>query len=231
MMGKADREILEQEDADRLTTIKREVLRTGEPARVETSVQNLRGEDEFFEGAYIPRFDSAGRANGLIGYFRNVTERVRAERALGRTNRALRLLSESNQALIRAANEASLLNAICRNAVETGGYRLAWVGLAGHDDAKSVRPVAQYGFEEGYLETLDITCADTEHGRGPTGTAIRTGEAVVARNILNDPQFAPWREQALKRGYAVARELRRDPSLDAVPIRQSAIENRGGGGR
>jgi len=44
--------------------------------------------------------------------------------------------------------------------------------------------------------------ADSERGRGPTVTAIRTGQPVVARDILTDPAFAPWREQALKRGYA-----------------------------
>jgi putative methionine-R-sulfoxide reductase with GAF domain len=41
-----------------------------------------------------------------------------------------------------------------------------------------------------------------ERGRGPTGTAIRTGKVSMCRNMLTDPHFAPWREQAIKRGYA-----------------------------
>ena len=121
---------------------------------------------------------------------------------LRKANRALKTLSECNQAVMRAANEFELLNGVCRILVDVGGYRLAWVGLAGQDKWRRVRPVAQTGFEEGYLDTADITWADTEHGRGPTGTAIRTGKPAVARNIAMDPHFAPWREAAVERGYA-----------------------------
>jgi PAS domain S-box-containing protein len=142
---------------------------------------------------------------GMLILIQDVTGQLayeqRAEEALRRTNRALRLLSECNQALIRATNENDLLQAICRNAVEIGGYRMAWVGFAEQDEAKSVRPVAQGGFEQGYLETLNITWADSERGRGPTGTAIRTGEVVIARNISGDAAFAPWQEAAAQRGY------------------------------
>ena len=49
---------------------------------------------------------------------------------------------------------------------------------------------------------LKITWADTERGRGPTGTAIRTGKVSMCRNMLTDPQFKPWRDEAIKRGYA-----------------------------
>lgn len=48
-------------------------------------------------------------------------------------------------------DEAALLEGIGRLLVEEGGYRLAWVGFAEQDAAKTVRPVAQAGFEGGYL--------------------------------------------------------------------------------
>ena len=134
--------------------------------------------------------------------FRDITERKRAEEELRKANRALRVLSECNQTVVRATEESDLLHQICRLIVEVGEYRLAWVGFAEQDKKKSVRPVAQTGFEEGYLETLNITWADTARGRGPTGTAIRSGEYCTAKNILTDPHFAPWREAAIQRGYA-----------------------------
>jgi len=136
----------------------------------------------------------------LIGH--DITERKRAEEALIRTNRALKLLSECNLALVRAKDEIQLLDTTCKLIVDIGGYRLAWVGLAEHDRRKTVRPVSWMGYEEGYLETLKLTWADTERGRAPGGTAIRTGEPVVARDIPNDPAYAVWRKEALKRGYA-----------------------------
>jgi len=49
---------------------------------------------------------------------------------------------------------------------------------------------------------LKLTWADTGHGRGPTGTAIRTRTPVICKNMLTDPAFEPWRDEAMKRGYA-----------------------------
>ncbi len=138
----------------------------------------------------------------LEGIMIDITGHKLTDRALHRSNRALRMISECNQVLVRATDEASLLRDVCRIIVEMGGYLLAWVGFAEEDDGKSVRPVAQAGFEEGYMDSLDITWADAERGRGPTGTAIRTGEPSVARFIQADPRFEPWRAEASTRGYA-----------------------------
>mgnify|MGYP002336074658 CR=1 FL=1 len=121
--------------------------------------------------------------------------------ALERLNRALKTLSAGNRALLRIDNEPDLLREMCRVAVEVGGYRMAWVGYVEHDEAKSIRPVAHAGFEEGHLATLKLTWADTERGQGPGGTAVRTGKPCAVRHIDTDPGFAPWREEALKRGY------------------------------
>jgi two-component system cell cycle sensor histidine kinase/response regulator CckA len=125
----------------------------------------------------------------------------RIETELARANRALRLVSGSNLALVRIADEAAVLQEVCRLAVEVGGYRMAWVGWAEDDEHRTVRPVAQAGFESGYLESARITWADEPYGRGPTGTAIRSGQPTIARDILADPAFEPWREAAMQGGY------------------------------
>jgi GAF domain-containing protein len=128
----------------------------------------------------------------------------------GRLIRALRTLRAVNRALLQASREADLLQEICRVVVEEGGYRLAWVSQAEHDAEKSIRPLAYAGFEEGWFATLHNTWADTERGRGPTGTAIRSAEPQVVRDVLNDPRYAPWRDEAYRRGYA---------SVAALPVR------------
>jgi len=119
-----------------------------------------------------------------------------------RTARALLAMSRSNHALVRAVRENELLGQICQIMVRTAGYRMAWVGFAEHDDRKSVQPVSRAGQDDGYLESIRVTWADTEHGRGPTGTAVRTGKPCVFRDVGADPLFAPWRSEALRRGYA-----------------------------
>ena len=148
-----------------------------------------------------PLTDERGFA-GIVSTIEDVTAAVENERGLGRQSRANRVLTRCNEVLIRAADETSLLKEVCRIVVEDGGYRLAWIGYAEEDSSKRVKPVAQCGFEEGYLDTITVTWDETDTGRGPTGTAIRTGQPACTRNILSDPAYAPWREQALKRGYA-----------------------------
>ncbi len=147
-------------------------------------------------------FDSEGRFDSAIFLAIDVTGHRRSEEALWKVNRPLKMLSECKHALVRAANEEDLLHDICQIIVDKGGYRLAWVGIAITDEKKTVVPVALAGYEEGYLESLNITWDDTEKGRGPTGTAIRTRKPSIAKDILNDPNFAHWRAEATKRGYA-----------------------------
>jgi PAS domain S-box-containing protein len=137
-------------------------------------------------------------------------DRKRTEIDLRRFNRALRTLSECDLAMVRATSEPELLKKVCNILVDQGGYRMAWVGYAEQDENKTIRAAAFAGAEEGYLESARITWGDDERGRGPTGTAIRSGRAQVVRNILEDRNFAPWREDAAKHGYA---------STAALPLR------------
>ena len=125
-----------------------------------------------------------------------------AETSLVLSNRALRVLSLSNHAIICIVEEKKLLEKICEIIVEDGGYRFAWIGYAEHDECKTVRNVASYGYEEGYLDMVTITWADNQYGHGPAGTAIRTGKLSLTRNVLKDRKFSPWKKAASKRGYA-----------------------------
>ncbi|MDH4610872.1 EAL domain-containing protein [Pseudomonas sp. BN102] len=117
-------------------------------------------------------------------------------------NRALRTLSGCNRALLRAEDEGFLFQEICRVVVEEGGYRMAWVGRAEQDEGQTVTPVAHVGLDEAYVESLKITWADRERGRGTTGTTIRTGTPTITRNVLTDPRLSPWRESAITHGIA-----------------------------
>jgi diguanylate cyclase (GGDEF)-like protein len=142
-----------------------------------------------------------GRARALIIAERMTEDLRQSEAHQRKLNRALRLLSHCNTTLIHAENEQRLLEDICRLCVERGGYLMAWVGYAEHDEARRVRPVAQSGYEQGYLEKIDITWADSERGQGPTGTAIRMRRTEINQDVLSNPSMALWREAAIQRGY------------------------------
>ena len=73
-----------------------------------------------------------------MGNGRDVTERIYLTRALS-------TLSEGNQVLVHAQDEASLIADLCQAIVEAGGYPLAWVGYLEHDEEKNVRIVVRGG--------------------------------------------------------------------------------------
>lgn len=139
--------------------------------------------------------------NKRIASLIDITERKVAEEALHRLNRELRAISNCNQTLMRAEDEQTLLNDICHIICDEAGYRMVWVGFAENDDARTIRPIARAGAENGYLEQAGLTWADTELGRGPSGTAIRTGESDCIQDFATEPRAAPWRDSALQRGY------------------------------
>ncbi len=178
-------------------------IATGE--KVDAEELELLGSDGARKAISIssaPIRDSQGQIISGVAVFHDITERKRTEARLHQLNRTLRALSNANQVMLRAASERQYLDDVCRIVVEDCGHSMVWIGYAQDDEEKSVRPVASAGFEAGYLETLNISWGDNERGHGPTGAAIRNGETSRCNNMLTDPQFAPWREQALKRGYA-----------------------------
>lgn len=116
-------------------------------------------------------------------------------------------LTGCNEALVRSTTEEQFLLQVCELIVKSGEYQMAWIGFANHDPEKSITPVAQYGFEYGYLEKLRISWdPSSERGQGPTGRAIRSLIPESAPDIATDPQFI-WREEAIRRGYASSLSL------------------------
>jgi signal transduction histidine kinase len=121
--------------------------------------------------------------------------------ALQSTNRVLEAMVECSDALLRAEDELALLEEVCRIIVEVGGYRLAWVGLGERDERRSVTPVAKWGYDENYLDEVQVTWGEIDLGNGPVSRAVRTGRPAAVQSVATDPDFAPWREAALARGY------------------------------
>jgi len=167
---------------------------------LEEKIVQLGGTIREGEVVASPFTDEAGTAIQVI--VRDITERKEKEKQLERLTRTLRALNNSNEALLHLRDEAALLQQVCSIVTEDCGYAMVWIGYAENDDEKTVRPVAHAGFEDGYLETLQIRWSDSDLGRGPTGSAIRTGQPCGCPNLLTDPKFEPWRDEARKRGYA-----------------------------
>lgn len=121
-----------------------------------------------------------------------------------RTVRALRTHTAGNRTLMRATDELELLRQMCEVIVESGGYRVASVVYAEHDEQKTLRLMACVGADPAVLGALPLTWADTPMGQWAVGTAIRTGTPSVGRQPLSEPVYAPVRENARVAGYGAS---------------------------
>lgn len=174
-----------------------------------------------------PLWDEAGNVAGASTITRDITDRKQAEQRLRKINQTLQAVSACADSMMRASDESGLLQQVCDAVIGAGGYRMAWVGYAEHDENKSVRPVAHSGMEVGYLLTANITWADVERGRGPTGLAVRTGKAIVSRDFAQDSRLEPWRKEAARCGFqsSIALPLRsEDQTLGAVTIYSAEVD-------
>jgi PAS domain S-box-containing protein len=200
-LGRGWEAAVHPDDLARFVDEWRAAVASGKAMETEARVRRADGQYRWLLIRNVPLRDQGEKIVKWYGTSTDIDDRKRAEQALSRSNRELRALSNCNQTLLRATDEQSLLEEICRIVCEEAGYRMAWVAYAEHDTAKSVRPVAWTGAEKGYLANLGITWADTERGWSPTGTAIRSGKTCCIQDFTTDARLAPWRESVLQHRF------------------------------
>ncbi len=174
----------------------------GEHFAGETINYRKDGTEFDLEWRVAPVRNAGGEITHFVGVQRDITERKTRERELASAHRALKMLSTCNEAMIRAEHEEELLERICRIAVETGGYRMAWVGYAQDDEIRSIKPVAHAGAEDGYLSEINLSWNENDPlGQGPAGEVIRSGKPVVCADFTREPTLKAWHVLAERRGY------------------------------
>ncbi len=137
--------------------------------------------------------------------------RCRAEQQLRRSERRAqqiaRLYAVSNginEVIVRVREPESLYDFACQIAVEQGLARLAWVGLCVRPGDR-ILPVARYGVDAEYVDSVRLSVNDERIKHGPTVRAITTGEPALSNDIEHDPNFY-FKDLALRSGlrsYAV----------------------------
>ncbi|MBU0606137.1 MAG: PAS domain S-box protein, partial [Candidatus Omnitrophica bacterium] len=130
----------------------------------------------------------------------DVVYRENTELKLMHLNSVLRALSSISQLIIKEKDEKILVSETCRILVESRNYRMAWIGLI-EEGTFEIKPTSSAGYEDGYIGSTHVTWDDSPSGQGPTGATIKMRKPSVVNDIANDPGFALWRDEALKRGY------------------------------
>ncbi|MBE0568058.1 MAG: PAS domain S-box protein [Deltaproteobacteria bacterium] len=148
---------------------------------------------EFVSNIYVEDHAKVIQCN-----IRDITERKQSEERIRKALETEMALRRVYRQILEGADSRKVFKTAC-DAIAEMGYRMCWIGQPGPDGI--VRPVASAGTYAGYNEENDVRWDDSPEGRGPTGTAIRTGEPCVIRSILESSQFGPWRDKAVENGY------------------------------
>ena len=132
----------------------------------------------------------------------DLTKKMEVQRLAAQASRAQRMLSACNEALIRAINEEELLKRVCEVAVEVGGYVLAWIGFAQHDEDKTVLPAAVAGVNGHLVLEAELSwAAQGDSGKNSAGRAIRAGKPDVTFDVREDASFPIWQASVDAIGY------------------------------
>ena len=149
---------------------------------------------------YLPNAGSESQVSRLVDRLLDVIAQIQTIDRADNLERINTVIRDLNRELVHASASDEIDQCVCDIFSNSDPYLFAWIGE--HDaDAQMVTGRAVAGVEAGYLDAITITTDEKPTAQGPTGKAVTTREMQVMQNILEDPTYEPWREQALERGY------------------------------
>jgi signal transduction histidine kinase/DNA-binding response OmpR family regulator/HAMP domain-containing protein len=167
------------------------------------TARSLQRGDLSARSAWPHREDEIGRlAHTLDATAAAIEER---ERQLAHANRALRVLSSGNRALLHAQDERSLMRDMCQVMVEQGGYQIAWVRFIDQELHTGLQ--ASWGASPQVLAALLGALARTAVDDAPFWQAARKGRPVVLRHREAESRKHALASVALENGLTVSLAL------------------------
>ncbi|MBC8047198.1 MAG: PAS domain S-box protein [Fimbriimonadaceae bacterium] len=189
------------EDQPRVFKITQQLI-TGEIERNKIQHRNYRKDGtviwcEWFNSVLK---DGEGRVNTIMSLVQDITAQKETEEKISKTTRMYAFISQVNQNIIHAKDEETLFRTSCRIAFETGGFKMAWIGILNHD-LKSISLSAQSGIPEEVIEQfLSVSYAS----KGPQTHVLSTGTYYVYNDIANELELTNWKLFAAKHGILSA---------------------------
>ncbi len=179
-----------------------------ETRSIEYRLRDKAGEWHWLLSRETPfKRDADGKVSQILGIAHDISARKVAEESVRRLTQLYAALSQCNQTIVRCTSEAELLAQVCRDAVNFGGMKMAWIGMV--DEAnKRLAPVAAFGTDVDYLDGIEISVAvDKPTGHGPSGTSIREDRPVWCQDFQHDPTTRAWHERSVKSGLKASASL------------------------
>ena len=158
-------------------------------------------------------YDGDHQLMGFAKVTHDSTIRKESESRITYLNRMYATLSQINETLVRVKDKEQLFRSICRVAVESGKFGLAWIGELDHESGL-VTPKVVHSRREGIPPIKRFNINEAPFNNGIVSKAVLTGAVVTCKNMQLDPAMQHWREMAIAGGFH---------SAAAVPVRQGGM--------
>jgi len=125
---------------------------------------------------------------------RMLSARDESERRASRLSRFYEAVSQTNQAIVRAASPHEVYSTICSVCVETGQASMSWIGVI---DGYKLTPVAWGGKAKAYTDQFDLDLGPlSSPAGGGLGVSVLGGENRIINDYMSDPRTEPFRQFA-----------------------------------
>jgi PAS domain S-box-containing protein len=182
VLGKRLLEVLPNTEFHWIETYGRVVL-TGEPHRFERFHAGL--------GMYLDVVAFRPREGRCAVIFQDVTKRKEHEEQIERLNRLYAVLSQVNQAIVRAGSPDELFQSICQVAVTFGQFRLVWIGTC-HPETGAVTLRAKATDDRGFPYAIQAGAC------GVVESAIREARPRICNVLTGNESGAECHVHAMR---------------------------------
>jgi PAS domain S-box-containing protein len=175
------------------------IIFTGK-GREEIVIESLNnGADYYVRKGGDPRAQFAE----LSSKVKHAVELRESQVKIARLNRLYLVLSRINEAIVRIHDRRTLMEEVCKIAVQEGGFIRAWFGF--EDPAtQQVAAMEASGTLDGFFTDVRESAEPFPEGKGLSITAARQGKASISNDILGDPLMISWAPDARSAGYRAA---------------------------
>ncbi|AFK20100.1 PAS domain S-box protein [Haloferax mediterranei ATCC 33500] len=192
-----------------------ETIKSGDVWQGEVTNQRKNGDQYVVNQTIAPVKDENGDIERFVAVNADITEQKERERTLERQRAALKCIKKMtenlrplNRALSRVSTQAEIEQVVCEHLAMSDTYLFAWYGDY-TPEREQVTPQEWAGVEAGYVDDFELATDESDVGHRLISQAVHTRDVQASRNVLSDPVYESWREDALARGYQ---------SLAAVPV-------------
>jgi diguanylate cyclase (GGDEF)-like protein/PAS domain S-box-containing protein len=150
--------------------------------------------------ARVSRFADDGPVRVVVAH-ENITERKQAEQRIQRLHRVSTVMSDINALILRVKERDELFKGACRIAIDTGSFKMAWVGvLSGEPLRVEVVAGENDGSTSGYFDNLREELQTHVTTNSPQFRQLVVQQQPI---VVNDIAATPWmalREASLLAG-------------------------------